>query len=280
MLPSNRVNLTSKETHKEMTARQQRRQAERKARKAANKAQANQPFTTATASAVNASEDSLNWDPEPTSPTYAAINRAEINRKNAQHSTGPRTPEGKAVSSQNNFRHGLTGNFAVLDWENLDRFVELAFQLHEEHQPTTMTEYLLVERMAQHQWLSQRALHLQNTCFNMDVPICEREKQLALYLRYGTTHDRAFHKCLADLLKLRAQRTKEQNGFESQKRKAAAEVRKQELHQIRIRRLTAPKTAEKAPAASSFVPEMPKTPQRDTPARAEIFNPLLKTQAA
>ena len=209
-----------------MTARQQRRQIERKARKAANKAQANQPFAVpTTAPAVNAPEDSLN---------YGAIKRAEANRKNAQHSTGPRTPEGKAASSQNNFRHGLAGNFAVLDWEHLDRFVELASQLHDEHQPTTMTEYLLVERMVQHQWLSQRAMHLQNTCFNMDIPLCQQEKLLALYLRYGTTHDRAFHKCLADLLKLRAQRTKEQNGFESQKRQAAAEARKQELHEAKI----------------------------------------------
>jgi len=266
-----------------MTARQQRRQAERKARKAANKAESKQPFVP-TASTVVSTTEPLAIEPQFPRQEYAAIkraavNRAEVNRKNAQHSTGPRTPEGKAASSQNNFRHGLTGHFAVLPWEDLDRYLDLSAELHEEHQPTTMTEHLLVERMAQHQWLGQRALHLQNVCFNMDLPLCEQEKLLALYLRYGTTHDRAFHKCLADLLKLRAQRTKEENGFESQKRQAAAEARKQELHQLKIRRLTTPKIPAKAPAASSSVPEMPKT-RFGTPPNAENFNPLLKAQAA
>jgi hypothetical protein len=110
-----------------------------------------------------------------------------------------------------------------------------------------MTEYLLVERMAQHHWLSQRALHLQNTCFNMDLTLCEQEKLLALYLRYGTTHDRAFHKCLSDLLKLRAQKAREERGFESQKRQAAVETRKQQMHEAKITVLRA-KAKPAAPA--------------------------------
>jgi hypothetical protein len=256
-----------------MTARQQRRQSERKARKAANKAQAQQPYTAA-APTANLSGESFDWTPEPSVPTRAAINRA-----NAQQSTGPRTSEGKAASSQNNFRHGLTGNFAVLGWEDLDRFVELSFQLHEEHQPATMTEFLLVERMAQHQWLSQRALHLQNTCFHMDLPFCEQEKQLALYLRYGTTHDRAFHKCLSDLLKLRAQRSKEQAGFESQTRQAAAETRKQELHAAKLRGLTTQAPSAKPGTTPPIAPETPRSPVNPT-TDAGILHAIGKTQAA
>jgi len=49
-------------------------------------------------------------------PTQSApeIDRAEINRANAQHSIGPKTPEGKQRSSLNALRHGLTGQIIVL----------------------------------------------------------------------------------------------------------------------------------------------------------------------
>ena len=40
------------------------------------------------------------------SPAQLAANRA-----NAQLSTGPRTEQGKAISSRNNFKHGFRGEF-------------------------------------------------------------------------------------------------------------------------------------------------------------------------
>jgi hypothetical protein len=62
------------------------------------------------------------------------------------------------------------------------------------------TELILVERLAQHHWLRNRAGLLQSNCFHEDGGV--DEKRLALYLRYQTTHERAFRKCLNDLLKL------------------------------------------------------------------------------
>jgi len=56
-----------------------------------------------------------------------------------------------------------------------------------------------------------------------------------------TTNERAFHKCLNDLLRLRAEKRKQQIGFESQKQKEAdqtrrtgAATRNQELHKWRV----------------------------------------------
>src|SRR5690242_6780597 len=106
--------------------------------------------------------------------------------------------------------------------------------------------------MAQHYWLGKRALVLQETCFDSETPLCEQEKQLALYLRYQTTHDRAFQRCSDELRKLRNEKRKVEIGFVSQERKRkedarkeaeesrrqanenrrqTAETRKQELHQ-------------------------------------------------
>ena len=65
--------------------------------------------------------------------------------------------------------------------------------------------------MAQSSWLSQRALRFQTECFFPDGSV--DEKRLALFLRYQTTHDRAFHKSLATLTKLQKERVV---GFVSQ----------------------------------------------------------------
>ena len=173
-----------------------------------------------------------------TSPTSAQIT---ANQSNAQHSTGPKTALGKAISARNNFRHGFTGEFTVLPWEDQAEYDQLMHALRDEHEPSGLTERILVDKMAQALWLTKRALMLQHVTFNHEVPTCDDEKQLALYIRYQTTHERNFHKCLNDLLKLRAEKRRQQIGFESQKhqeadqtRRAASENRKQELHRFAV----------------------------------------------
>jgi hypothetical protein len=162
----------------------------------------------------------------------------QANQQNSQHSTGPKTESGKAASCMNNFRFGFTGVFRVLPSEDQDEFDHLLHGLHVEHQPSTITERILVEKMAQHHWLSLRAQRLQDITMADDLPLRDQERQFALFLRYQTTNDRAFHRALNDLLKLRAERRRAEIGFESQKQKQAiialresAEKRKQDLHE-------------------------------------------------
>jgi hypothetical protein len=164
-----------------------------------------------------------------TSPTleYFIDRKVEANRQNAQLSTGPVTEAGKAISAQNNFRHGLTGAFCLLPHENADEFNKLHADLSEEHQPTTPTESLLVNDIARHYWLYQRALRLQEGCFAADLTAGATQSQLNLFLRYATTHERAFRRALADLLKLRKERLRLERGFESQTRERAAELRRE-----------------------------------------------------
>jgi choline dehydrogenase-like flavoprotein len=159
------------------------------------------------------------------------------NQANAKLSTGPKTESGKAAAALNNMRHGLaSGVFRVLPTECQFDFDDLFAGLRDEHQPVTLTETVLVEAMAQHQWLRKRALALESSCFDASTGQVADPKQLALALRYQTTHERAFHKSLNDLLKLRAEKRKNEVGFESQQRAREEHTRKQERHQMAAER--------------------------------------------
>jgi hypothetical protein len=153
------------------------------------------------------------------------------NGANALHSSGPKTAAGKAASSHNHLSHGLTGTaFTLLAWEDQNAFDDLSARLELEHKPATITEEMLIQKVAQHYWLTRRAIALQATCFTSELAPAvaqgDPEKQLALYLRYQTTHDRAFHKSLNQFLKLRAEKRKAEIGFESQERKQEEEARR------------------------------------------------------
>lgn len=81
----------------------------------------------------------------------------ESNRANAQHSTGPRTAEGKARSAQNRASHRLTGAHAILPGEDAAAFDHLQQSLFDEFQPIGEVESHLVDELAQNQWKLLRA---------------------------------------------------------------------------------------------------------------------------
>jgi hypothetical protein len=157
----------------------------------------------------------------------STANQIAANQANAQLSTGPKTDAGKAASSQNSWKHGLTfGSFRVLCTESQMQYQDFLQELLSEYNPATPTEAILVERMAQHHWLRNRALHFQNHYLESGDE--SSASQLSLFMRYESMHERAYHKCLADMLKLRAEKQKQEIGFASQ-------ARKEELHRVDLR---------------------------------------------
>lgn len=139
--------------------------------------------------------------------------RAEINRANAQRSTGPRTSDGKLASSRNSLKHGLASGTLIIPGEDSTAFETLRNTLLEGHRPATETEELLVNEMAQSWWLTHRAIRLQNECFTQDGV---DGKRLSLFLRYQITYDRAFFRALNALTRLQKERRKTENRFVSQ----------------------------------------------------------------
>jgi hypothetical protein len=172
-------------------------------------------------------------------PTDAQIS---ANQRNAQFSTGPKTDAGKAASSQNNFRHGFCGAFRVLDWEEQDQYDGLLADLNDEHLPTTITETILIEKMAQHLWLARRAQHIQDTSVDDELGFQDRYRRFGVILRYKNLNDRGFLACLNQLLKLRAEKRKAEIGFEREQRREAEEARRAE-REIRAQQMHPAKLA-------------------------------------
>jgi len=90
---------------------------------------------------------------ETSSPSTLSESRLAANRENAQKSTGPATPEGKAKSSLNAVKHGLTGATVLFtnpdDAKNYARHVaDYQYQF----QPVGPEERALVQSIADIRW--------------------------------------------------------------------------------------------------------------------------------
>ncbi len=79
------------------------------------------------------------------------------NQENAQHSTGPRTKEGKQKSSLNALRHGLTSQLVVLPTEDHAEYTRFRAELLADLKPQGTTESLLANTVCDTHWRLERA---------------------------------------------------------------------------------------------------------------------------
>jgi hypothetical protein len=94
---------------------------------------------------------------------------AEINRANAQHSTGPVTELGKQKSSLNALRHGLTSQLVVLPSEDLETYKTHMRNCTAEYKPKTFTETHLVQILADTLWRLNRVAALETNLLTVSV---------------------------------------------------------------------------------------------------------------
>jgi len=85
-----------------------------------------------------------------------ALSQTEANRANAQHSTGPKTDEGKKRSALNSLRHGLTGQLLVLSNEELAAYKRHCEVFVKKHRPADEYEMRLVQLLADTSWRIMR----------------------------------------------------------------------------------------------------------------------------
>jgi hypothetical protein len=81
----------------------------------------------------------------------------EANRANAQKSTGPRTPEGKAIVAQNAITHGLLARAGVIPGEQEHEFQAHREGLLQQLRPGAPLEEDLAERIVDLSWRLKRA---------------------------------------------------------------------------------------------------------------------------
>jgi len=105
----------------------------------------------------------------------------ERNRRNARHSTGPRTEHGKAISRANATKHGLTANPAAGVVEDPRAFARLHTALHNRFCPRDAMEENLVHRIAVCLWRLQRAARIEGAIAGLQAeaiqPAGERIQQ-------------------------------------------------------------------------------------------------------
>ena len=147
----------------------------------------------------------------------ATEKQVAANRANAQKSSGPKTAAGKAKSSMNHLSWGFCSNGILMPGEDPVEFRALLDDLLDQHQPANVTEQILVEKMAQNKWLSDRAFRLQSESFIANMMGSEKfaiPKELGLLIRYQTSAQNAFHKAHNELVKAQKERKKSEIGFE------------------------------------------------------------------
>ncbi len=104
--------------------------------------------------------------------------RLAANRRNAQRSTGPRSPEGKARVRTNALKHGLLAReVLVLEGDGAETradFDALLADLVAELQPRGVIEETLVERIATGYWRLRRAQRYEVGSIRAALDTCQR----------------------------------------------------------------------------------------------------------
>jgi hypothetical protein len=157
-------------------------------------------------------------------------NRIKINRANAQHSTGPKSHNGKKKSSMNALRHGLTGQVVVMPAEDLQAYQRHVESFVAEYHPKGATEAHLVQGLADTSWRLNRVAALETNLLNLSAvgegiadalaiaaAIESQSKALATLSMHSQRLSRQFERTVTQLRELqktrRAQEKQELDNF-------------------------------------------------------------------
>jgi hypothetical protein len=123
----------------------------------------------------------------------------EANRKNAQHSTGPKTPEGKQAIRFNALTYGLRTRSTILPEENSADYSQLWDELEAEWQPQTRTERCHLETMVTSQWLLARVAESEKKVYEF-IGFSEKQFVMLAYVaKQRAQLERSFRTAIEDM---------------------------------------------------------------------------------
>jgi hypothetical protein len=166
-----------------------------------------------------------------------SIKQMEANRKNGAKSNGPKTAEGKRISSRNALKHGLTSQLVVLGTEDQAEFDQMREEYHADLAPVGRVEFDLVDELVANKWRQRRCCYLETHILNlrMDehrknefrrsqlekdrlayafISLSDKDTCLADLSRYEIRYRRGYEKALKDLLTLQKIRRQTQSNEE------------------------------------------------------------------
>lgn len=139
----------------------------------------------------------------------ASAFQTAANQANAQHSTGPRTPEGKTRVAQNARKHGFCAQTLRLAPEEQPLFDALQKGLLEDTRPEGALENEIFRRLLTHAWNLRRIESFESRILVSADPLSiddAPQSNLERWARYRRDVERSYYRALNELRKLQTQR--------------------------------------------------------------------------
>jgi hypothetical protein len=139
----------------------------------------------------------------------ATIAQITANQANAQHSTGPKTPEGKARVAQNAVRHGLTSTRLVVRKDEHEEFAGFRDALVAELDPQGAVEQVTFDDLLHAAWNLHRFRRIEAEISRGNPDDFTDPDSFAVLdrlSRYQARAQRAYYRAVGELRKLQTNR--------------------------------------------------------------------------
>jgi hypothetical protein len=140
----------------------------------------------------------------------------DANRRNAQHSTGPKTPEGKAAVRFNALTWTLRARSLMLPSDNPADYQQLCDELADEWQPQTRSERYYLEQMCISQWLLTRNADSEHRIRGAGLNLDTEQQLLSRVSADRVRLERSFTAGLRELERLQLKRQAQRPGAQPQ----------------------------------------------------------------